>query len=49
VIARRTLERALDEAEFDQPAFEFGGRQRGTCIDGGDAVDDARIAALGQS
>src|ERR1700731_414418 len=40
---------AFDEAELDQPAFEFNGRQRGVRIVGGETTDDAGIAAPGQS
>ena len=40
---------AFDETEFDQAAFEFNGRQRGARIAGGEVLDHARIATLGQS
>ena len=40
---------ALDEAELDQPAFELDGRQRRAGVIGGEVLDHAGIAALGQA
>ena len=40
---------AFDKAELDQPALEFGIRECRICVTGGEMLDHARIAALGQS
>ena len=40
---------ALDEAELDQPALELDVRERRAGVLGGEVLDDAGIAALGQA
>ena len=40
--------RALDEAEFDQPAFKLGVGQCRACLAGGEMLDHAGEAAPGK-